>query len=188
MEHKKLVPFPEDFLWGSASAAYQVEGAMEEDGKGLSVWDEFVKIPGKTFKETTGEVAVDHYHRYKEDVQLMAEQGLKAYRFSVAWSRVIPDGDGEVNEAGLQFYENLIDELLAHNIEPIVTLYHWDIPQALQDKYNGWESRQVIEDFTRYSTILFERFNGKVNYWVTLNEQNVFMKPIILPTWQMLPS
>lgn len=174
MEHKKLVPFPEDFLWGSASAAYQVEGAMEEDGKGLSVWDEFVKIPGKTFKETTGEVAVDHYHRYKEDVQLMAEQGLKAYRFSVAWSRVIPDGDGEVNEAGLQFYENLIDELLAHNIEPIVTLYHWDIPQALQDKYKGWESRQVIEDFTRYSTILFERFNGKVNYWVTLNEQNVF--------------
>ncbi|MBM6614286.1 glycoside hydrolase family 1 protein [Desemzia sp. RIT804] len=174
MEHKKLAPFPEEFLWGSASAAYQVEGAMEEDGKGLSVWDEFVKIPGKTFKGTTGEVAVDHYHRYKEDVRLMAEQGLKAYRFSVAWSRVIPDGDGEVNEAGIQFYENLIDELLAHNIEPIVTLYHWDIPQALQDKYMGWESRQIIEDFTRYATILFERFNGKVNYWVTLNEQNVF--------------
>lgn len=174
MEHKQLTPFPDDFLWGSASAAYQVEGAMEEDGKGLSVWDEFVKIPGKTFKGTTGEVAVDHYHRYKEDVRLMAEQGLKAYRFSVAWSRVIPDGDGEVNEAGIQFYENLIDELLAHNIEPIVTLYHWDIPQALQDKYNGWESRQVIEDFTRYATILFKRFNGKVNYWVTLNEQNVF--------------
>lgn len=174
MEHKQLTPFPENFLWGSASAAYQVEGAMEEDGKGLSVWDEFVKIPGKTFKGTTGEVAVDHYHRYKEDVRLMAEQGLKAYRFSVAWSRVIPDGDGEVNEAGIQFYENLIDELLAHNIEPVVTLYHWDIPQALQDKYNGWESRQVIEDFTRYATILFKRFTGKVNYWVTLNEQNVF--------------
>ena len=174
MEHKQLTPFPENFLWGSASAAYQVEGAMEEDGKGLSVWDEFVKIPGKTFKGTTGEVAVDHYHRYKEDVRLMAEQGLKAYRFSVAWSRVIPDGDGEINEAGIQFYENLIDELLAHNIEPIVTLYHWDIPQALQDKYKGWESRQIIEDFTRYATILFKRFNGKVNYWVTLNEQNVF--------------
>lgn len=175
MDHAKLTAFPENFLWGSASAAYQVEGAAREDGKGESVWDRFVEIPGKTFKGTTGEVAVDHYHRYKEDVKLMAEQGLKAYRFSIAWSRIIPDGDGEINEAGLKFYEDLIDELLSYDIEPVVTLYHWDIPQALQDKYAGWEGRQVIEDFTRYAEVLFKRFNKKVNYWVTLNEQNVFI-------------
>lgn len=175
MFHTHYDAFPKDFLWGSASAAYQVEGAMEEDGKKKSVWDKFVQIPGKTFKGSTGEVAVDHYHRYKEDVKLMAEQGLKAYRFSIAWSRIIPDGDGAVNEKGLQFYDNLIDELLKYDIEPIVTLYHWDIPQALQDKYMGWESRQVIEDFTRYAEILFKRYNNKVNYWVSLNEQNIFI-------------
>ncbi|MFL2071620.1 glycoside hydrolase family 1 protein [Marinilactibacillus psychrotolerans] len=175
MEHEKLNRFPDNFLWGSASAAYQVEGAMLEDGKGLSVWDEFVKIPGKTFKGTTGEVAVDHYHRYKEDVALMAEQGLKAYRFSIAWSRVIPKADGLVNESGLKFYENLIDELLEYGIEPIVTLYHWDLPESLQKKYQGWESRQIIKDFTDYATVIFKRFNGKVKYWVTLNEQNVFI-------------
>lgn len=175
MEHQQLDLFPDNFLWGSASAAYQVEGAWAEDRKGESIWDRFVKIPGKTFKGTTGEVAVDHYHRYKEDVQLMAEQGLKAYRFSVSWPRIIPDGNGEVNEEGLKFYENLIDELLAHNIEPILTLYHWDLPQALQDQYLGWEGREVIDDFTHYCEVLFKRFNGKVNYWVTLNEQNVFI-------------
>ncbi|HAM1684032.1 TPA: glycoside hydrolase family 1 protein [Listeria monocytogenes] len=175
MEHNKLKPFPKDFLWGSASAAYQVEGAWDEDGKGPSVWDEFVRIPGTTFKETNGDVAVDNYHRYKEDVALMAEQGLKAYRFSVAWSRVIPHGNGEVNEAGLKFYDNLIDELLSYGIEPVVTLYHWDIPQGLQDEYGGWESRKVVEDFTNYAALLFERFNGRVKYWVTLNEQNVFI-------------
>ncbi|SFH63923.1 glycoside hydrolase family 1 protein [Pisciglobus halotolerans] len=175
MEHKKMNAFPKSFLWGSASAAYQVEGAWDEDQKGVSVWDEFVNIPGKTFKGTTGEVAVDHYHRYKEDVALMAEQGLKAYRFSIAWTRIIPDGDGEINEAGLKFYENLIDELLAHHIEPVVTLYHWDLPKALQDKYKGWESRQIVADFTRYAEVLFDRFRGKVKFWVTLNEQNVFI-------------
>ncbi|WP_027108607.1 glycoside hydrolase family 1 protein [Lacticigenium naphthae] len=176
MEHKQLKQFPENFLWGSASAAYQVEGAWDEAGKGESVWDRFVTIPGKTFKGTNGKVAVDHYHRYKEDVALMAEMGMKAYRFSVAWARVIPDGDGEVNEEGLAFYDRLIDELVANNIEPVVTLYHWDIPQALQDKYKGWESRQIIEDFTRYAEILFKRYNGKVKYWVSLNEQNVFIQ------------
>ena len=175
MYHQKLSKFSNHFLWGSASAAYQVEGAWDQDGKGESIWDRFVKIPGKTFKGTTGEVAVDHYHRYKEDVQLMAEQGLKAYRFSISWPRVIPDGNGEVNEKGLKFYEDLIDELLAHNIEPIVTLYHWDLPQALQEEYLGWEGRQIIEDFTHYCEILFKRFKGKVKYWVTLNEQNVFI-------------
>ena len=133
MEHKKLSSFPSDFLWGSASAAYQVEGAPFEDGKKASVWDNFVRIPGKTFKGTNGDVAVDHYHRYKEDVALMKELGLKSYRFSIAWTRILPDGRGEVNQASLKFYEDLIDELIANHIEPIVTIYHWDLPQALED-------------------------------------------------------
>lgn len=167
--------FPKDFLWGSASAAYQVEGAWQEDGKSLSIWDTYVQEPGRTFKGTTGQVAVDHYHRYKEDVALMAEQGLKAYRFSVAWTRILPQGRGPVNKAGLAFYSNLIDELLAHGIEPVVTLYHWDLPQCLQDEYGGWESRQVIEDFAAYARVLFERLGDRVKYWVSLNEQNIFM-------------
>lgn len=117
MEHHQLKAFPQDFLWGSASAAYQVEGAWNEDGKGASVWDEFVRLPGKTFKETTGDLAVDHYHRFKEDVALMKQQGLKAYRFSIAWTRILPEGRGQVNQAGLKFYSDLIDELLAAGIE-----------------------------------------------------------------------
>lgn len=174
MFHQKLDQFPKDFLWGSASAAYQVEGAWDTDGKGQSVWDEFTKIPGKTFEGTNGDVAVDHYHRYQEDVRLMAEMGLKAYRFSVAWARIYPKGKGELNEKGLEFYESLVDELLKYGIEPIVTLYHWDIPQALQDEYGGWESREVIDDFHQYCVALFERLGQKVRYWVTFNEQNVF--------------
>jgi len=174
MYHEKLDPFPKGFLWGSASAAYQVEGAWEADGKGKSVWDHFSKIPGKTFEGTNGDVAVDHYHRYQEDVKLMAEMGLKAYRFSVAWTRIYPDGSGALNEKGLEFYENLVDELLKNDIEPIVTLYHWDLPQALQDQYKGWESRQVIDDFHQYCVALFKRLGNKVRYWITFNEQNVF--------------
>ena len=165
---------PKDFLWGSASAAYQIEGAYQEDGKGLSNWDEFVKIPGKTFEESTGEVAVDHYHRYKEDVALMAEMGLKTYRFSIAWTRIFPTGRGEVNQKGLKFYEELIDECLKQNIEPMVTLYHWDIPQALVEEYGGWESPKIIDDFVHYAITLFDYFKGKVNYWITINEQNIF--------------
>lgn len=174
MYHQELDNFPNDFLWGAASAAYQIEGAHDEDGKGASVWDIFSKIPGKTYQGTNGDVAVDHYHRYKEDVRLMAEMGLKAYRFSVAWSRIIPDGEGEVNEKGLEFYENLVDELLKYGIEPVLTLYHWDIPQALQEKYNGWESREVIPAFKKYCEVLYDRLGEKVTYWVTFNEQNVF--------------
>ena len=176
MIHTKMTPFPTDFLWGAASAAYQIEGAWNVDGKGKSNWDEFVRISGKTFKGTNGDVAVDHYNRYKEDVALMAEAGLKAYRFSIAWTRIFPSGKGEVNEKGITFYENLVNELIAHNIEPIVTLYHWDLPQALQDEYGGWESRQIIEDFTNYSVELFKRFGDKVKYWVSLNEQNIFTR------------
>ena len=158
---------PKDFLWGSASAAYQVEGAYLEDGKGLSNWDQFVRIEGKTYKGTTGDVAVDHYHRFKEDVKLMAEMGLKTYRFSISWPRVIPTGNGEVNEAGLKFYEDLIDECLKYNIEPMVTIFHWDLPQALVDQYNGFEDRRIIDDFVNYSKVLFERFGSKVKYWIT---------------------
>ena len=175
MIHTKLDPFPKDFLWGSASAAYQVEGAWNLNGKGKSVWDEFVRIPNKTFKGSNGDVAVDHYHRFKEDIALMAEQGLKTYRFSIAWTRILPDGRGEINQKGLDFYSDLIDELLKYGIEPIVTLYHWDLPQALEDAYGGWESRQVIQDFTNYAKILFDAYSDRVNYWVSLNEQNVFM-------------
>lgn len=165
---------PKDFLWGSASAAYQIEGAHLKDGKGASIWDEFVKVPGKTFKETTGEVAVDHYHRYKEDVALMAEMGLKTYRFSIAWARIFPNGRGEVNEAGLRFYHDLIDECIKYGIEPMVTLYHWDLPQALVDEYGGWENERVIDDYVNYAVALFEAFKEKVKYWVTMNEQNIF--------------
>ena len=175
MIHTKLDPFPKDFLWGSASAAYQVEGAWNLNGKGKSVWDEFVRIPNKTFKGSNGDVAVDHYHRFKEDIALMAEQGLKTYRFSIAWTRILPEGRGEINQKGVDFYSDLIDELLKYGIEPIVTLYHWDLPQALEDAYGGWESRQVIQDFTNYAKILFDAYSDRVNYWVSLNEQNVFM-------------
>jgi 6-phospho-beta-glucosidase len=175
MIHKTVADFPKDFLWGAASAAYQVEGAWNEDGKGPSNWDVYVRFPGTTFKGTNGDVAVDHYHRYKEDVALMAQMGLKAYRFSIAWTRIFPKGRGEVNEAGLRFYDDLINELLKNQIEPIITLYHWDLPQELQDVYGGWESREIIEDFHNYSVTLFKRYGDRVKYWVTLNEQNIFI-------------
>ena len=172
MHHRELKEFPADFLWGAASAAYQVEGACDADGKGPSVWDVFTKQPGKTFLGSNGDVAVDHYHRFEEDVALMAEMGLKAYRFSVSWPRIFPRGGGAVNEAGLAFYERLIDALRARGIEPVLTLYHWDLPQALQDEYGGWEDRRIIADFENYCVTLFRRFGGKVKYWVSLNEQN----------------
>ena len=176
MTHEKLKKFPEGFLWGSASAAYQVEGAWQEDGKGITNWDEFVRIPGKTFKATTGDIAIDHYHRYEEDIALMAEMGLKAYRFSVSWARIYPNGKGEINKKGIDFYNNLINELIKHNIEPILTIYHWDLPIALQNEYGGWESRNIIEDFNNYCITLYKNFGDRVKYWVSLNEQNVFIK------------
>lgn len=176
MKYLNLDNFSENFLWGSASAAYQVEGAWDKDGKGPSIWDIYTKIPGTTFKESNGDVAVDHYDRYKEDVALMKEMGLKAYRFSISWPRIFPNGKGVINEKGLEFYNNLIDELIKNNIEPVVTLYHWDLPQALMDEYKGWESRNIIEDFNNYAVTLFKSFGNKVKYWVTLNEQNVFIK------------
>ncbi len=165
---------PKDFLWGAASTAYQAEGAYQEDGKGLSVWDTFAQEPGRTFKGTNGNVAVDHYHHWKEDLALMAELGLKVYRFSVSWPRVLPEGRGEVNEKGMAFYEGIIDECLRCGIEPMLIIYQWDLPQALQDAYGGWESPQCIEDYLAYASLLFSRFGKKVKYWITFNEQNIF--------------
>lgn len=170
------MPFAPNFLWGSASAAYQVEGGWNADGKGISVWDRFAKIPRTTYQGTNGDVAVDHYHRWREDIALMAEMGLQTYRFSIAWTRILPQGRGEVNRAGVQFYSDLIDELLKHNIEPMITLYHWDLPQALQDLYGGWESREIISDFLNYARVCFAEFGDRVKYWIVLNEPNIFIK------------
>ena len=171
MEHLKLKPFPKDFLWGASTSAYQVEGAYNEDGKGLSTQD-VMSIPEGT---TDFKVASDHYHRYKEDIALLAEMGFKEYRFSIAWPRIIPDGDGEVNPKGIEFYDNLINELLKYNITPVVTLYHFDLPQALEEKYGGWKSRQCIADFERYTRVCFENFGDRVKYWLSINEQNMMI-------------
>lgn len=165
--------FPKDFLFGAASASYQVEGAWNEDGKGVSNWDVFSKIPGKTFEGTNGDVAVDHYHRYKEDVKLMAEMGLESYRFSISWSRIIPDGDGEVNEKGIKFYNNLIDECLKYGIVPFVTLYHWDLPQTLEEA-GGWTNKRTIDAFNKYAEVCFRAFGDRVKHWITFNETIVF--------------
>ncbi len=135
---------PKDFLFGAASASYQVEGAWNVDGKGVSNWDVFSKIPGKTFEATNGDVAIDHYHRYKEDIGLMAEMGLESYRFSISWPRIFPNGTGEVNEKGLEFYNNVIDECLKHGIVPFVTLYHWDLPQVLEEQVAGVVLKQQM--------------------------------------------
>ncbi len=161
-------------LWGSASAAYQIEGAAELDGKGVSIWDEYSKVPGNTFKDTTGAVAIDFYHRFAEDIELMKEQGLEAYRFSISWPRILPNGSGKINQKGIDFYHKVIDMLIAAKIEPIVTIYHWDLPNQLQEDYNGWLSPQIVEDFVNYSEILFKEYGEKVKYWVSLNEQNIF--------------
>ncbi len=166
--------FRKDFLWGSASAAYQIEGAASIDGKGPSIWDTYSHVKGNTFKDTNGDVAIDFYHKYEEDIKLMAEMGLKAYRFSISWPRILPKGKGEVNKQGIDFYHKIIDLMIENGIEPVLTLYHWDLPQALQDKYNGWESREIIEDFANYAKLVYTEFGNKVKYIVTMNEQNVF--------------
>ncbi len=136
----KFLAFPKEFVWGCAASSYQIEGAWNEDGKGPSIWDTFVHSPGHIVNGETGDVAVDHYHRYKEDVALMKTLGLDAYRFSTSWTRILPAGTGPVNPAGLDFYDRLVDELLRNKIEPYVCLFHWDLPQALQDK-GGWPNR-----------------------------------------------
>ena len=165
----KFISFPKDFVWGCASSAYQVEGAWNEAGKGPSIWDTFVHTPGKIANGETGDITVDHYHRYKEDVALMKELGLDAYRFSTSWSRILPDGNGAVNQAGLDFYDRLVDELLRNKIEPYICLYHFDLPQALQDK-GGWPNRDTAFAFAEYARIVTEHFSDRVKVWMTHNE------------------
>ena len=166
--------FRNDFVWGAATAAFQIEGAWNEDGKSPSIWDTFCEQPGKIEDKSDGTVACDHYHRYKEDVKLMSELGLKAYRFSIAWARIIPDGTGKINEKGLEFYSNLVDELLKYNITPYVTLYHWDLPYSLYLK-GGWlnsESPVWFEEFTR---AIAKKLGDRVKNYITFNEPSVFM-------------
>ena len=165
--------FPDGFQWGAATASYQIEGAVAEDDRGLSIWDTFCHQPGRVQGRDTGDVACDHYHRYLEDIDLMASLGLQTYRFSVAWSRVIPFGHGAVNEKGLDFYDRLVDALLERNIQPAVTLYHWDLPQALQD-LGGWANRQTAHRFADYARVVFDRLGDRVTRWITLNEPVVF--------------
>ena len=163
--------FPKDFRWGVACASYQCEGAWNEDGKGPNIWDDFCHDVTYNYVKNrdTGDVACDSYHRFREDVALMKAHNIQVYRFSINWARVIPDGEGEVNEKGLEFYDNLVNELLANGIEPWITLYHWDLPSALQNK-GGWLNRDLVDIFARYATIIAERFKGRVQYYMTLNE------------------
>jgi beta-glucosidase len=160
---------PRDFLWGAATASYQIEGAVHEDGRGESIWDRFSHTPGKVRDGDTGDVACDHYHRWRDDIALMKELGLGAYRFSVAWPRIVPDGSGQVNPAGLDWYERLVDGLLAAGIQPWATLYHWDLPQALQDR-GGWAAPECVDAFVRYADVVARRLGDRVAGWITHNE------------------
>lgn len=171
MKHTELPHLRPGFLWGASTSAYQVEGGWDAEGKGPSVQDTRTDRPEGT---SDYRVASDHYHRFEEDVALFAELGLKAYRFSIAWTRVVPDGDGPENAAGIAFYHRLIDALLARGIEPVVTMYHFDLPQALQEK-GGWGSRATIDAFVRFAGILFREYGSKVRYWLTINEQNMMI-------------
>jgi beta-glucosidase len=162
--------FPSDFLWGTATSAYQIEGAVNEDGRGPSIWDRFAHLNGKIGDHSTADVANDHFHRYKEDVQLIKALGAKAYRFSIAWPRVFPEGTGSANPKGLDFYNRLLDELLANGIEPFATLYHWDLPQALQDRFGGWRSSDTSKAFADYAAYVAERLSDRVKNIFTINE------------------
>jgi beta-glucosidase len=169
-----MLRFPDGFRWGTATAAYQIEGAPDADGKGPSIWDTFSHRPGTVQNGDTGDVACDHYHRYADDVALMAGLGLDAYRFSVSWPRVIPDGSGAPNAAGLAFYDRLVDALLARGITPFVTLYHWDLPQALQDR-GGWGNREIAGWFGDYAACLGRALGDRVRHWITFNEPFAFI-------------
>lgn len=163
------IKFPEGFIWGTATSAYQIEGGYNSDGKGESIWDRFTHIEGKIRNNDNGDVACDHYHLYPEDVELMKKLGIKSYRFSIAWTRVFPDGTGEPNEKGIQFYKNLVDLLNKNGITPAVTLYHWDLPQKLQDN-GGWANRETAEHFENFARYMFKELGDAVPIWITLNE------------------
>ncbi len=163
------IKFPKDFLWGTATASYQIEGSPLGDGGAPSIWHRFSHTPGNVTNGDTGDVACDHYHRYKEDIKIMKELGLKAYRFSVAWPRVFPDGKGRINTRGLDFYKKIVDELLANDIVPFITLYHWDLPASLQD-VGGWTNPDIARWFSDYADYLFQELEDRVKHWITLNE------------------
>ncbi|HKE47175.1 MAG TPA: GH1 family beta-glucosidase [Rhodanobacteraceae bacterium] len=164
-----MIEFPQGFLWGSATSAYQIEGSPLADGAGPSIWHRFVRTPGMVKDGDTGDVACDHYRRYRDDVALMRSLGLKAYRFSIAWARVLPEGKGRVNAAGLDFYDRLVDTLLENGIEPLATLYHWDLPAALDDR-GGWLNPDIAGWFAEYASVLYRKLDGRVKKWATLNE------------------
>jgi len=164
--------FPENFIWGAATASYQIEGAWNEDGKGESIWDRFSHTPGKILNNDTGDVADDHYHRYREDVALMKTLGLKAYRFSISWPRILPMGLGRVNQSGIDFYSRLVDELLKAGIQPFATLYHWDLPQVLFEA-GGWPNRSTAEAFVEYTDVITRALGDRVKHWMTHNEPSV---------------
>ncbi len=166
--------FPKGFIWGTGSASYQIEGAWDEDGKGPSVWDEFSRLPGKIRNGDTGDVACDAYHRYPEDISLIKQMGLKAYRFSLSWPRIMPSGRGAVNEKGLAYYDAIVDMLLENGIEPYVTLFHWDLPSALQ-RHGGWLSRKTAEAFGEFASLVGRHFRGRVKNYFTLNEPQCFI-------------
>ena len=167
--------FPEGFRWGTATSAYQIEGATQEDGRGVSIWDTFSRLPGKIRDGANADIACDHYHLYKEDVALMKALGVSSYRFSIAWPRLFPEGRGAPNPKGLAFYDRLVDELLANGIEPFATLYHWDLPQALQDR-GGWESRDTVEAFAAYAGFVALKLGDRVRHFFTLNEIRTFVE------------
>ena len=169
----KIARFPADFSWGTATASYQVEGAWDEDGKGESIWDRFSHTPGRILNGDTGDVACDQYHRFKEDVALMKELGLRGYRFSISWPRIFPNGKGQVNQKGLDYYSRLVDELLANGIRPFPTLYHWDLPQALEDE-GGWANREIVGHFTKYAETCIGALGDRVKHWMVFNEPWVF--------------
>ena len=164
-----MLKFPNNFVWGAASSAYQVEGAVHEDGRGESIWDRFAHTPEKTYNGDTGDVACDHYHRYAADVDLIGGLGLQAYRFSIAWPRILPQGRGKVNPAGLDFYDRLTDALLAADVTPYAFLYHWDLPQALEDQ-DGWLNRDITDAFAEYTDVVSRHLGDRVKHWGTFNE------------------
>ena len=167
-----IYQFPSNFLWGAATAAYQIEGAWDADGKGESIWDRFSQTPGNVTNNDTGNIACDHYHRYPEDIAIMRKLGLKAYRFSVSWPRIFPDGFGRINPTGLDFYDRLVDALLAANIEPYLTLHHWDYPQKLHEQ-GGWTNRENLPAFADYAAVMVKRLGDRVTQWATFNEPGV---------------
>ncbi len=166
--------FRKDFVWGAATSSYQIEGSPKEDGKGLNIWDVFCKEPGKIYEGHNGDIACDHYNRYKEDVQIMKEMGLKAYRFSISWARILPNGIGTVSQKGLEFYSNLIDELLKNGIEPYITLFHWDFPYQLYIR-GGWLNPDCINWFAEYARIVTEAYSDRVTHFITFNEPQCFI-------------